>query len=120
MDKSKSLVPIELVGSIAKIEFDFYVIPNEFFKHVTSDCPHCQSAAHPERFQEIDEIGSKVLGDIMMCSDCTQLYIVVDNPILNVDEPVLTKWSVPVRVYKNNQTNKIGYFQGGTFHEISK
>ena len=114
----KGMEEIKVVGSMAPIQFDFYIVPNEYFELVSADCPHCQSSAHPERFESVEEIGSRLYGDIMMCSDCRQLYLVVDNPKIDISKPIMTRWSVPVKVY--NFKNKIGYFQGGAFHEISK
>jgi hypothetical protein len=92
---------------IVPTEFDFAIIPDPVFV-ANPICPHCQSPAHPEMVHGVEEYDSThphlltVLGDLLMCTDCTQTFLVVEFPDIKYGAPIMTRWSVPDRLVKKN------------------
>lgn len=85
--------------SVSRFECDFALVPDELFVN-DPKCPHCESYAHPELIEGIDGKDIITVGDLMMCTDCEHLYLVVEKPVLEVSAPVMTKWNVPDRYFK--------------------
>jgi hypothetical protein len=66
-------------------------------------CPQCNSMAHPELIEGIEGVDIhviQILGDLMMCTDCSFVYAVVEYPVLPVNTPIMTRWTVPEKIYK--------------------
>jgi hypothetical protein len=92
--------------------FDFAIVPDAVFCNETC-CPHCQSLAHPELIEPVESSSYSnvtLLGDLMMCTDCEGMYLVVESPILPITKPVMTRWSVPHQI-------RPGYYQNGKWHQ---
>jgi hypothetical protein len=104
--------------SLQRTVFDFAIVPDPVFC-ADAKCPHCGTYAQPELIEAVEDASFKILGDLMICSDCQMLYLVVEIPILDITEPVMTRWSVPEKIYqKVSQKLGKGYFQNGQWHEL--
>ena len=82
-------------GKKQTLTFDLPIVP----EHVQSKrqcCPHCNS--HEDNSKPVDFIEGakiKVTGDLMGCSECEQVYLVVLKPaLLGLNEPIMTVWHV--------------------------
>jgi hypothetical protein len=84
--------------------FDFAIVPDPVFC-ADAKCPHCGSYSHPELVEYVENLdGSHItlLGDLMMCTDCSMLYLIVEFPVINATEAIMTRWAVPEKIYKKN------------------
>ena len=87
--------------SLDRTVFDFAIVPDAVFC-ADAKCPHCGTYAQPELIEAVEQISYVILGDLMICSDCQMLYIVVEMPVIDHPEAIMTKWSVPEKIYKKN------------------
>lgn len=92
-------------NGLEPVVFDFAFVPDAVYCQ-DAVCPHCKTDEHPELYETIETVDTgrniKMLGDLMLCLDCTMMYLVVEFPVMPSDVPVMTQWSVFERVYKKN------------------
>lgn len=81
-------------------EFDFAIVPEEVFIN-DAKCPHCGTYGHPELIEAIEARGYDILADLMICTDCAMLFAIVEQPVIPSLEPIMTRWTVPHKVYGN-------------------
>lgn len=95
------------------IEENVYVIPSEV--HLANPyCPHCGTDVDPDIIQFVEEtvqntslevpsellenpsMASSIimLGELNSCNICLKPFFIIEYPILDVDRPVLTKWTL--------------------------
>lgn len=74
------------------VTFDLAIVPEKVLID-NPVCPHCDSQ---KDFYEVDYPMTKFFqGVISECTDCSQLILTVDEPILaNSTKPILTRWTV--------------------------
>jgi hypothetical protein len=86
-------------NGLERTEFDFAIVPDAV--HCENPvCPHCQSPGEAEVIEAVEAMYFETLGDLMMCLDCDGMFIIVENPFIDYDKPIMTRWSVPEKMYK--------------------
>jgi hypothetical protein len=91
-------------SSLERTVFDFAIVPDEVFC-ADAKCPHCGSYSHPELIEPVESMVNAytgILGDLMICTDCQMLYLIVEAPVIKYDKPIMTRWAVPEKIYKKN------------------
>ena len=88
--------------------FDLAIVPDKVYCD-NAVCPHCQTDEHPELYEGVEKMDAGhllLLGDIMLCLECSLPYFVVEFPILESDTHVMTRWIVPERIFTRIESIK--------------
>jgi hypothetical protein len=78
-------------------EVDLPIVSDHFWS-LDTKCPHCQSYAQPELIEPINERFYETVADLMLCTDCQGLFLVVEFPFLLYKNPIMTRWKIPDKI----------------------
>lgn len=73
-------------------------IVSDHYWSLDTKCPHCRSYAVPELMEAINERNYETIADLMLCTDCDGLYLVVEFPFIPFKDPIMTRWSIPDKI----------------------
>ena len=85
---------------IVKRIFDLAIVPESVYID-NPVCPHCHTLYDAKVIEVIEHHAPHrpssqiIIGELLQCPDCVQFFLVMESPILNHPEPIMTKWSVP-------------------------
>ena len=82
------------MSEIQCTEVDVAIV-SEYYWVQDEKCPHCDSTAEADLIESVNERNYETLADLMKCPDCLNLFLVVEQPFMVFNRPIMTRWRIP-------------------------